>query len=81
MIRSRTETTRRSVPWTSASAGNRTNRGEDGASGYKSFRQAGRLDQNANVLNQIVGRIRCPSVCPLAFSRHTEKNGGWGCEA
>ena len=23
-------------------------------------RQAGRLDQNANGLNQIVGRIRCP---------------------
>lgn len=40
-----------------------------GASGYKSFRQAGRLDQNVNVLNQIVGRIRCPSVCPSALSR------------
>jgi hypothetical protein len=51
-----------------------------GASGYKSFRTAGRLDQNVNVLNQIVGRVRCPSVCPLAFSRHTESSGSWGCE-
>jgi hypothetical protein len=40
-----------------------------GVSGCAFSRQARRLDQNVNVLNRIVGRIRCP-ISLLASSRH-----------
>ena len=51
-----------------------------GVSGCAFSRQAGRrLDQNVNVLNQIVGRIRCP-VSLLTSSRHRGRRDGWGSE-